>query len=63
MPWGYRDRTGAIADGVKQSVARDLVDIAGTTWKNSRGADAKKRTSMVASLKERLRWTMFEEIR
>lgn len=60
---GLPDLTGAIADSVKQSVARDLVDIAGTTWKNSRGADAKKRTSVVASLNERLRWKAFEEIR
>ena len=56
---GLPDLTGAVADSVKQSVARDLVDIAGTTWKNSRGADAKKRTSVVASLKERLRWKTF----
>ena len=54
--------TGTVADSVKKSVTQDLLEIAGATWKNNRGADAKKRTSVAETLKERLRWRMFEEI-
>ena len=42
--------------------SQNLLDIAGATWKNNREADAKKRTSVAASLRERLRWKMFDEI-
>ena len=59
---GLPELTGATADSVKKSVTQDLVDIAGATWKNNRGADTKKRSSAAASLKERLRWKTFDEI-
>jgi len=59
---GLPELTGAVADSVKKSVTQDLLEIAGATWKNNRGADAKKRTSVAETLKERLRWRMFEEI-
>ena len=59
---GLPEMTGAISGSVEKSVAQNLLDIAGATWKNNREADAKKRTSVAASLRERLRWKMFEEI-
>ena len=51
-----------VADSVKKSIVRDLLDIANATWKSARGDDAQRRSKTVASLRERLRWKPWEDL-
>ena len=43
-------------------MAQDLVDIADSSFKDTRGADKQKRVKTTSSLNERLRWKTFENV-
>lgn len=60
---GLPELAGATADGLKKSVIQDLIEIASATWKGNRSADPTKRVSVAASLRERLHWKTFEEVK
>ncbi len=60
---GLPELAGDSVDVVKKSVTTDLVEIASRTWKGNRSGDAKKRASVAESLKTRLRWASFDEVK
>jgi hypothetical protein len=60
---GLPELRGAIADSVQKKTAQDLIDIASDSWKSNRSGDGTKRAAAAASLKGRLRWKSFDEVR
>jgi hypothetical protein len=60
---GIAELTGGVADGLKKSIAQNLVDIASESWKANHGGNQQKRTAAAVALKERLRWLTWEEVR
>lgn len=54
--------TNELAEGVKQSIVQDLVEIANSTAKSARSGDSQKRQKVAASLRDRLRWKSWEEV-
>jgi hypothetical protein len=59
---GLEPLSDSLTEGLRKSIARDLVEIASDTWSTHRSADAKKRTKATTSLQTRLRWKTAEEL-
>jgi len=60
---GLPELTSPIGDTVKKRVIADLTDISNETWSRNRNAAEQKRTQAATSLKERLQWRSWEEVK